>query len=185
MKKLLLVLLAVVAVFCGYVALQPSQMHVARSIDISASPEAIFPQVENLKTFNEWSPWAKIDPNATITYSEPDAGEGAMMSWKGNSEVGAGNMTVVNSISGKEVEYYLEFIEPWPGIAESKFVLDTQGENSTRVTWSMTSQNSFIERAICTLMQMNPDAMIGAKYEEGLASLKARVESAAPQPDAT
>lgn len=175
LKKILLVLAALIAVFVVYVALQPAAFSVARSIEISAPPEKIFPHVNSLKKFNDWSPWAKLDPNSKMEFSGPDEGEGAVAKWKGNHEVGEGTMTITKSTPHSNVEMSLEFVEPMPGIADVDFKLEPTGQN-TNVTWAMSSSHGFIERAICTLMMINPEKMIGEKYEEGLANLKKLVE---------
>lgn len=177
MKKLLLLIAALIAVFCVYVALQPADMRVARSAVMAAAPEAIFPHINSLKKFNDWSPWAKLDPNATMTYSGPDQGEGATAEWKGNHEVGAGTMVIVGSTPAKAVEMKLEFVEPWPGTADVQMTLAPKGANATEVTWAMDTTHGFVDRAMCILLRMDPENMVGEKYEEGLANLKKIVEA--------
>ena len=44
-----------------------------------------------------WSPWAKIDPAAKITFEGPPAGTGAGYTWAGNNKVGEGRMTITDS----------------------------------------------------------------------------------------
>lgn len=53
--------------------------------------------------------------------------------------------------------------------------------DKTVVTWSMTGHNNFLGKAICMFMDM--DEMIGADFEQGLASMKKIVE-AEPQAEA-
>lgn len=176
-KKLLIVLAAIVVAFCGYVALQPAAFTVARSAEMAAPPEAIFPHINSLKKFDAWSPWAKLDPNSTITFEGADEGVGATAKWKGNHEVGEGTMSITESSPPTDVKMWLEFIEPMAGIADVTFKLEPKGQN-TNVTWSMSTSHGFFARAMCTLMMLNPEKMIGDKYEEGLANLKKIVESA-------
>lgn len=175
-KKLLLIILAIVVAFSVYVALQPAAFQVAKSTEIAAPPDVVFPHINSLKKFDAWSPWAKLDPNATMTYEGPDAGEGATAKWKGNHEVGEGTMSIIESTPPESVKMWLEFVEPMPGIAEVDFKLEPKGE-ATSVTWAMSTSHGFFERAICTLMMLDPEKMIGEKYEEGLANLKKIVES--------
>lgn len=56
------VLLAFVA---GFVI--PSQVHVERSLLIDAPPTEIYPMVSDLRQWDAWSPWAKMDPDAEMT----------------------------------------------------------------------------------------------------------------------
>src|SRR5260370_855664 len=61
LKKILIVVVVIIVVFLVIVALQPADFHVARSVAIAAPPEAVFPQVNELKKWEAWSPWMKID----------------------------------------------------------------------------------------------------------------------------
>lgn len=175
-KKLFILFAALVIAFCAYVAMQPSQMRVARSTEIAAPADVIFPHINNLKKFDAWSPWSKLDPNATMTYDGSEEGEGATATWKGNQEVGEGTMTIIESSPSDTVKLWLEFVEPWPGSANVEFLLEPAGAN-TKVTWAMESSHGFFERAMCTLLRMKPEDMIGEKYQEGLANLKKTVEA--------
>lgn len=174
-KKLLILLLAVVVAFLAYVAMQPADYRVARSAEMAAPPDVIFPHINSHKKFNDWSPWAKVDPNAVMTYEGPDEGKGAIGKWKGNSEVGEGTMTIVESDPPNKVEMRLDFVSPYPATADVAFTLEPKGGN-TDVTWAMTGEHNFIMRAMCILMGHDMDQMIGSKYEEGLANLKKIVE---------
>ena len=58
-KKVLIALgtlAAIVLVFAGVVALQPSDFRVVRSATMAASPEAVFSQVNDFHKWQAWSP---------------------------------------------------------------------------------------------------------------------------------
>ncbi len=55
----------------------------------------------------------------------------------------------------------------------TEFTFEPQGDQ-TKVTWSMSGQKNFIGKAVCLFMNM--DKMIGEKYDEGLANMRAVVE---------
>lgn len=175
-KKLLLVLVALIVGFLAYVAMQPAAYRVARSAEMAAAPEAIFPHINSLKEFDAWSPWAKLDLNAVMTYDGPDEGKGAIGKWKGNEEVGEGSMTIVESTPPSNVKMKLDFVAPFPATANVSFALEPKGD-TTNVTWAMTGEHNFFARAMCILMRHDMDQMIGSKYEEGLANLKKIVEA--------
>ncbi len=175
-KKILTLFTALVVAFLVYVAMQPAGYRVSRSAEMAATPEAIFPHMNSLKKFDAWSPWAKLDPNAVMTYEGPDDGKGAIGKWKGNEEVGEGSMTIVGSTPPSDVKMQLDFIAPFPATADVAFSLKPAGDK-TKVTWAMTGEHNFIMRAMCILMQHDVDQMIGEKYEEGLANLKKIVEA--------
>jgi uncharacterized protein YndB with AHSA1/START domain len=93
LKKILIALLAIIAIFLIVVALQPSEFHVERTATIAAPPATVFDQVNDFHKWDAWSPWAKLDPNAKITFEGPPSGTGTIMTWAGDNEVGEGKMT--------------------------------------------------------------------------------------------
>lgn len=174
-KKILIGLAVVIVVFVIVVATRPSEFRVARSVTMSAPAAAIFPHVNELKKWEPWSPWMKMDPNAKSTFEGPAAGKGAVMGWAGNNQVGEGRMTITESKPNELVHFHLEFYKPMAGTSEAEFTFKPEG-NATVVTWSMTGRNNFIAKAMC--MFMNMDKMVGGEFEKGLNSIKAIVEAA-------
>lgn len=177
-KWVLLVLIAAVAGLATYIALQPSEFRITRSATIVAPPATVFEQVNDFHKWEAWSPWAKLDPNAEAKFEGAPAGQGAVFKWSGNSEVGAGTMTLTESRPAELVRINLEFVKPMAGNSTAEFTFVPQGDRTT-VTWSMFGQNSFLSRAICLVM--NQDKMVGGYFEKGLANLKAVAEAAAPK----
>ena len=173
--RILLVFAGLIAAFLVFVAMKPADFRVTRSIKMAASPEQVFPQVNTLQSWEGWSPWAKLDPNATLTYQGPPAGVGASYSWKGNSEVGEGTSTITESHPHDLVKFKLEFKQPFEDTSIVEFTFQPEGEQ-TVVTWSMSGRSNFMGKLVCTFMNM--DKMVGGKFEEGLASMKAIVEGA-------
>lgn len=155
------------------VAVQPDEFTISRSATMAAPPEEVFAQVNNFHNWDDWSPWAKLDPDSTAEFSGPDSGEGAAFSWSGNSEVGEGTMTILESRPHELIRIKLEFTRPFADTSTAEFTFRPEGEE-TVVTWSMMGENSFIEKGFCLLMDM--DEMLGEKFNEGLASMKAIVE---------
>lgn len=78
-KKILIGVIAVMAVFVVIVALQPADFRVERSAVISAPAAVVFEKVNNLRTWQEFSPWAKLDPAAKATFEGPESGAGACL----------------------------------------------------------------------------------------------------------
>jgi uncharacterized protein YndB with AHSA1/START domain len=178
MRKKLLIALAVVAAliiaFVIVVAMQPSTFRISRSATMAAPAAAVFPHVNELKKWQPWSPWMKLDPNAKSTFEGPEGGKGAAMTWAGNNEVGEGKMTIIESKPNELVRFRLDFYKPMAGTSEAEFTFKPEGENTT-VTWTMSGTNNFIGRAMC--MVMNMDKMVGGEFEKGLASIKTIVDA--------
>ncbi len=173
MGRLVTGIVIVFALLAVIVTLQPDDTHVERSAVMKASPEEVYAYVNDLGNWNSFSPWADLDPNAAIEFEGPRAGEGALFRWDGNSEVGAGNMRIVESVPGEKVRMDLEFIRPMPGKSTAAFTL-TPVEGGTNVTWSSEWENNFLAKAIGLVMDC--EAMMGGYFEEGLENLRAQVE---------
>lgn len=181
--KVFLVLLIAVGAFAGYIASKPDDFRIERSATMAAPPEVIFAHVNNLRHWNDWSPWAKLDPNAQNSFDGPESGEGASFSWAGNDKIGVGKMTITQSKPPERVQYRLEFEKPMKDTSLSEFVLQPSGEQ-TKVNWAMFGRyQNFLQKAMCTIMNM--DKMLGPQFEEGLANLKTIVESSPPNQPST
>jgi hypothetical protein len=176
MKKLLFILVIAVAVVVGIAALQPNKFSVTRSTYIAAAPAAVFPLVNDLRRWEDWSPWEKIDPAMKKSYAGPAAGKGAVASWAGNYEVGEGKMTITKVQAPNRIDMHLEFFKPMKAtnLTEFTFLPDGQG---TRATWTMSGQSTLLSKVICLFMNM--DRMVGSQFEKGLAHLKVLAEAPA------
>lgn len=174
LKKILIAAALLIVVFAVIVAMQPSEFRVARGALISAPPAAVFSKVNDLRTWQEFSPWAKLDPNAEITFSGPETGTGSSFAWAGNSEVGEGRMTIVESRPHELIRFKLEFVKPFEGTSIAEFTFNEQGAQ-TEVVWSMSGRNNFFFKAVGLFLDC--EKMMGPQFEQGLANLKALSET--------
>ena len=182
LKWMLFLLVAAVGVFAGVVAMQPSEFLISRSATMNAAPAAVFAQVNDFHNWEAWSPWAKLDPNAKDTFEGPASGEGAIFRWAGNDEVGEGSMTILESKPNERIRIKLAFIKPMEDSCDTEFTFQPEGQG-TKVTWTMSGTHNFLGKAVCLVMNM--DKMVGDKFEEGLASLRAVAERAPADAEGT
>ena len=172
LKWLAGIVLALIVVFVGGAYLLPREVGAERSITVAASPEEVFPHLNSLKAFNEWSPWSGRDPDMVPAFSGPEEGVGATMTWESEQrDVGSGTQTITVSDPGKHIETALDFGEM--GTATAWFDLEAEGAG-TKVTWSF--QTDMGLNPIARWIGLGMDDWVGADYEQGLANLKARVE---------
>ena len=156
----------------------PSDTHMERTTVIDASPEKIFAQINSFERFNEWSPWAKIDPDTEYSYSGPESGVGARMSWKSEDpNVGNGAQEIIESVPSSKLTNKMEF-EGMTGEASATFMLEEEG-GSTKVTWTYDAKDV---SGVFRFFLMGIDGMLGPQYESGLADLKSMVENT-PDPE--
>jgi len=124
-------LLALAALLAGLAFLLPAQQHVERSLQIDAPAALIQPFFTTPRKFNQWSPWANIDPEARFSYSGPDNGVGAKMTWNSEDrDVGSGTQEV-KSVSDERVDVFLDFGDQ--GVADVYYLLEPN-ETGTKVT---------------------------------------------------
>jgi len=167
-KKILLGLVAVIVVILIVAATRPADFRVERSLVIAAPPAALFAQVNDHHKFAAWNPFLKMDPNVKNTYSGPDAGVGAVCSWDGNSNIGAGSSTIIESKPSELVRMRMDWKRPMEGVATVDFTFKPQGDQ-TVVTWAMYGKNNFLGKLMSLFMSC--DKMCGPPFEQGLADL--------------
>jgi hypothetical protein len=177
MLTYILVGLAVLlVVFFITAALRPDDLRVERSITISAPAALAFAQVNDLRKWQEMSPYVKNDPAAKYTFAGPAAGVGSSVEWAGNAKVGTGRMTITDSRHNELVRFKFEFFKPWYCTNTTDFIFRSTG-SGTEITWAMSMKNNFIAKA--SGLVMNMDKMMGESFEAGLVNLKNLAEAAA------
>jgi hypothetical protein len=169
LKIVSIIILLTIAAILIFAATKPDSFRVQRSISIKASPEKIFAELNNFHRWEAWSPWEKLDPAVRRTYSGPENGVGAIYAWEGNSDVGQGRMTIIESALPLKLLLDIEFIKPFAAKNKVEFTLSKQGEN-TVVTQAMYGPSPYLSKLMSLVFNM--DKMVGSKYEEGLSSLK-------------
>lgn len=177
LKKALGALLGLLVVAFGVGFALPSDVHVERAITIDAPSEQVFAQISDLKAWDAWSPWAKIDPNAQMTVT--GAGVGQTMVWSSeNPQVGNGSQEVTALEAPNLLKTHLAFDDQ--GVADATFNLTSDDEGATQVTWSLDSSMGedmpVYMQPVNAYMSLFMNVMLGKDYETGLQNLKEVVE---------
>lgn len=170
---ILIVIAVAIAAVLAYAATRPDTFMVRRSTTIAAPPERIFPMIDDLHAQSAWSPFEK-DPDMKRTHSGAPRGKGAVYAWDGNRQVGAGQIAITDSVPPSKVVLALDMSRPFKASNTVEFTLDRVGAG-TNVTWSMQGRQPYMAKVMTIVM--NCDKMIGGQFEEGLAKLKALIES--------
>lgn len=170
---ILVVVAAAVIVFVVVVAMRPAEFQVTRSTTVSAPLPAVFAQVNELRNWDAWSPWARLDPAAKATFDGPPAGAGAAFAWAGNNKIGEGRMTIIESRLNELIRFKLEFVKPFRATNTAEFTFRPES-GRTVVTWSMSGTNNFMSKAVGLFI--NCDRMVGGQFDQGLANMRAVVE---------
>jgi hypothetical protein len=171
--SLVIVVAVLIASLLIYAATRPDTFRIERSASIKAPAEKIFPLINDFREWEPWSPWEKVDPEVKRSYSGAASGEGAVYEWNGNKNIGQGRMEIIESSPPSKIKLKIDFIKPIEAHNTIEFTLEPQGD-STRVIQAMYGPSPFISRLMGIFCNM--DKMVGQKYEEGLANLKALSE---------
>jgi hypothetical protein len=173
LKKILLAIVLPALLLLYYTSIQPDTLHVERTLGINATPEKIFPFIEDLHRWEEWTPYNK-DPAMKKTFMGSPKGVGASYAWQGNAEVGQGEITITRSTPPEQVSLDLRMIKPISALNTVKLTLHRTGA-STQVTWSMDCKQTVLSKVLTALYIS--DYLIGRDFELGLSNLKVAVEN--------
>jgi uncharacterized protein YndB with AHSA1/START domain len=173
LKTILLTVAAVIAALLIYAATKPDAFRIQRSTTIAAPPDKVFALINDLRQFNTWNPFAKMDPQSVITYDATTAGVGGAYNWQGEKS-GAGRMQIAESVPAQRVTAKLDFTKPFEAHNLVDFSVQAQGDKSSTVTWAMHGPMPYLNRLMTIFFDM--DKTVGKDFEAGLANLKALAE---------
>jgi hypothetical protein len=171
-KIVAIVVVVLVLAVVGFAMTKPDNYRVQRTTSIKATPEKIFPLINDFHSWSSWSAWEKLDPTMKRTHSGAESGRGAVYEWDGNRKIGKGRMEITDA-SPSKITIKLDFLKPIEGHNIAEFTMEPQGD-STNVTWAMYGPAPFISKVIQVFVSM--DSMVGKEFDTGLANLKSIAE---------
>jgi hypothetical protein len=171
-KFLVLGLVALAVLFLVVGLALPKDYVVARSMTMQAPPVIAFAQVNDLRAWEQWSPWKKLDPAMVVTYGDKTVGEGASYAWDG-PKAGAGSLRIVGSQLGQRIETAVDFGPQGTGNGTWTFEREGRG---CKVTWTMRGRNA---GPIGGWFSLIIDDMLGPQFLQGLQGVKELAEAEA------
>lgn len=174
MKKFLIIVGVLIAIVCILGLVAPKDFLVEREITINKPNMVVFEYLKSLKNQNQWSVWAKMDPNMKSSYRGTDGTVGFVSAWEGNSDVGKGEQEIKAITEGARIEMELRFMEPFEATNSAYMTTTATGENQTAVKWGLSGKSPFPMNIM--FLFMNMDKSLGKDFEEGLANLKVELE---------
>ncbi|MEM1134693.1 MAG: SRPBCC family protein [Bacteroidota bacterium] len=159
---ILVILLLVIGVFL------PAEFGMQRQIVIQAPINSVFEEVNDLKNWEKWSPFAASDPSMQVSYGDKTIGKGASYSWVGDIN-GIGEQFILESVLNQKIETKIEFQDQGresTGFGHWQFKEVAEG---VEVTWGFSANaNSYFEKYFGALI----DPLLGGDFENGLNRLK-------------
>ena len=150
--------------------LLPGTVEVTRSVEIDAAPEAIFPLLDDLELWAEWTPWGEVESSL----DGPATGAGARRVWD-DPELGSGSLTLTGSRPPSGVDYKVE-VEGGAIRFEGTISVAAKGGGSV-VTWTERADLGWNPLLGWTALTM--DESQGQQLQDSLDRLKARAEAGA------
>lgn len=165
-----------VAGLLAYAATRPDSFEVKRSRGIQAPAHRLYPLIADFHNWAQWSPFEKLDPAMTKTYSGFESGKGAVYNWSGNNHAGEGRMEIVETDPPMLLRIKLDFLKPFEAHNTAEFTLRSTHEHAAEVTWAMRGKRPYMMKVMSLFVSM--DKILGKSFEEGLANLKGIAENA-------
>ena len=150
----------------------PDKWSVRQSIVINADASDIFPLLDDLRRWREWSSWSeRNDPTLEFTYDGPDHGAGASFSWIGE-RLGSGTITIQKSEENRSISYALELQgEPFSDAGQIRLRPLVGG---TSVIWT---DGGELEGTLGRLFRDRLETSVAADLSRSLRELKTVVEN--------
>ena len=172
MTRLVLGTASLAGIFAAVALGLPSHVTVSRSVVINAPESAIFPYLNNLHRFEDWSPWKARDPQLAVSYGGPESGQGARVTWSSKKpSIGTGSMEISETQPSRRIDLVVNF----NGLdGTSSYDVVPSGSGS-KVIWTFgyDSGTNPLKRWKALML----DGFVGAEYRTGLERLRDKVEA--------
>ena len=179
LKKVLIGLVAIVAIVLVAAAFMPKEISYSQSIQIDASPSQVWQFTSNLEGLDKWSPWNAKDPEMDQEFSGTSGEVGSKQCWDSeNKEVGKGCQEITESEENKHLGTALSFERPRESTGSASIDLEPK-DDGTEVTWSMNGPMPWPSNIFLLMMDM--EKMMGKEWNQGLTKLKELSENLAKE----
>ncbi len=176
LKKILIILLAILALPLLIAAFVKKDFGVERSVVIDKPVTEVFDYVSKVRNQVNYDVWSQIDPEMVPTYKGEDGTVGFEYSWiSEHPNVGNGSQTITQVIAGERIDHALHFMSPFESTADSWIETKAIGDNQTEVTWGFTTRVAYPMNLMLALMNM--EEAIAKDYDTGLSNLQTLMNS--------
>lgn len=176
MKILKYLFFLILLLFIGsaiYFGTKDGTYEIQETTFIPVHPELVFNKVNNLNSWETWSPWKKENPNDIFNSAEKSTGEGAMVSWDGYEK---GYIETVKTLPFHEIDQHLSqksFGSERLSNVKWKFNEVPQG---TEVNWTITGEYSLMDKIWISTRKLNPKKALYSRMQTALTDLKEEID---------
>ncbi len=173
MRYILLGILAILVILVAYAYTLPENIIITKNTTIAGNSEPIEEEIIDLKKWEQWNEWKKIDSTLNITFDEKDSGVGGRIYW-GHKEKKENSIVIINYKKGSFVEFNLVW-NNGADISPGKFeFIENSKKDSTKVT--LTHTRELGNNPIARLMGGMANNIYDEQFAKVLKNLKRIVE---------
>ena len=175
LKYLLIILGSLIVLFLIFTLFVKKEYSVERTAEINKPKMVIFDYVKYLRNQNEFSVWAKIDPNMKTEFRGTDGTVGFISAWDSPvKQAGKGEQKIISMDEGNRIDYEIRFYEPMKSKDNAYMTFASINDSLTTVKWGFYGKIKYPMNFMLLFMDM--DAMLGKDLEGGLNNLKSLLE---------
>lgn len=176
LKKILFVVLALVALLAVTALFVKKDFKVTRSIEVNLDRRKVYDYIKYLDNQDNYAIWQARDPNTKKSSIGTDATVGYITTWSSDHElVGSGEQEIIKMEEGRRIDYELRFKTPQEMNSTAYMTTESAGDSKTKVTWAF--EGKFPYPANLMLLFIDMDGDLGPDLQEGLNNLKSELES--------
>jgi len=169
------IIVVLVSIVLVVAAIAPNDYALKRDIVIIKNKSEVFDYIKYLKNQENYSTWAKMDPNMKKNYQGADGTTGFISAWESdNKQVGKGEQEILKIVEGERIETELRFYEPFEATDSAYILTESVSDSETKVTWGFVGHVSYPMNIL--LLSMDMDKELGVHLEQGLENLKKLLE---------
>lgn len=170
------ILLLVLVIFIGLIAFAytlPSDVVITKSTEMKAQAQRIESEILDLKKWEKWNEWKKIDSTLNISFDEKDSGVGGRVYW-GHENKKENSIVIINYKQNEFIEFNLVW-NNGADLSPGKFEFKNLNDSTTNVTLTHTRElgNNPIARLVGAMANDLYDQQFGTM----LKNLKKIVET--------
>ncbi|GGF80578.1 SRPBCC family protein [Alteromonas lipolytica] len=150
----------------------PGEYEVKRAIEIDAPADEVYAAIVDLRKWEQWSTWYRMDPNAVMSYDGPDRAIGMRVRWQSDI-LGRGSIEITSLQFNRQVIYAVD--NPEHGVVAVGDIRLQPTDNGTEVSWI--SRGDVGLNLLDRYQLLFFDDKLGDDIQVGLENIKTMVEN--------
>lgn len=174
-KIIVIVIVVIVAIPLIAALFIDGKYAVEREVTINQPKDMVFDYVKMLKNQDNFSVWAKMDPDMKKTFTGTDGTVGFISAWDSeNKDVGKGEQEIIGIKEGERIDFELRFLEPFEATDNAYMTTEELDSSMVKVKWGFNGEMAYPMNIMLLFMDM--EEMLAGDLQTGLDNLKVELE---------